>query len=134
MGYADVDRAVLDHSDIQVAGGVVHVWARLGNNWNSQAAIIELVNLQLNQLAHIDRNRTADMPGLINGKFSIIGAGANVDQLTGTGRLSVTQSDLATFGPLTALYKRNEHWPGRVETHWQRIDGLGAGAERAIDQ
>src|SRR5262249_6746677 len=88
VAYANTDRIVLDHSDIRVAGGLVHLWARAGKNFASQAAQITFENLQLDQIAHIDstRARTQTMPGYVNGQFAIVGSGSNTDLLLGQGR------------------------------------------------
>jgi hypothetical protein len=104
VAYANTDRAVLDHSDIDMAGGMVHVWARLGHNLASQSALIDLDNLQLDQLMHIDPSQKKPVPGIVNGQLGLVGSAANLSRLLGKGHLDLTQSDLGNVGPVAALY------------------------------
>jgi len=107
VAYANTDRIVLDHSDIRLAGGLLHLWARAGKNLASQGAQISFENLELDQIAHIDptRARTQAMPGYLNGQFALVGSGLNTDLMLGQGRINLSQADLGNFGPIAALYR-----------------------------
>ncbi len=104
VAYANIDRAVLDHSDIHIADGLVHIWARGGRGLISQAAQIDFENLQLDQIAHLDQTRVSTMPGLISGRFALVGSGADPSKLLGQGKIEMAKTDLGNFGPIASLY------------------------------
>jgi hypothetical protein len=104
VAYANTDRAVLDHSDIYLADGVAHIWARGGQGLLSQALEINFEGLQLDQIARLNPKRKDPMPGLVSGRFALIGSGLDTEKLHGQGQLTLTQSDLGNWGPIAALY------------------------------
>jgi hypothetical protein len=107
VGYLNTDRAVLDHSDIYLAGGAMHVWARAGYRPGARLATqsaIEFDHLQLDQLARVDTKITKPMPGLLSGKIGIIRSGILSNQVLGQAQLVLTQADLGNFGPIAKLY------------------------------
>ena len=101
VAYADLDRAILDHSDIHVAGGLVHIWGRVQRG---QSAVITLEKLDLDQLAHVVDNLKGPYPGQIDGSIGVVSHGADLNNIIGNVRLKITRSDLANFGPLAKLY------------------------------
>lgn len=101
VAYANTDRLVLDHSDLHIGNGLAHVWARIGQG---QLVILDLQRVQLNQIAHLDKSMTKPMPGLIDGRFTFVGSGADLSKLGGTGHITLTQTDLGNFGPIAFLY------------------------------
>ena len=107
IGYLNTDRAVLDRSDIYIAGGVMHLWSRLqlrpDVGLTSQASI-DFQNLQLDQLAHIDPKINQSIPGVLDGHIGVIRAGTDSSKVIGSAHFNLTQTDLANFGPLAALY------------------------------
>jgi hypothetical protein len=105
VAYADVDRAILDHSDLYVAGGVVHGWGRVGTEGGvSSQVTMDFDNLDLNQLAHIEPSIKNPMPGRLSGHIGLIRSGPSASQLLAMGHLNLTQTDLVNFGPIAALY------------------------------
>ncbi len=80
VAYANIDRAVLDHSDIYVAGGVVHLWGRVGRGLASQTVIVDYNGLSIDQLAHVVPGQAnGPVPGTLNGTFRLIRSGAGLD-------------------------------------------------------
>jgi hypothetical protein len=116
VAYANTNRAVLDHSEIKIAGGVVHIWARLGRDLVSQIAQVDFENLQLDQIAHVNPAQAGAMPGLLSGQFAVIGSGNDLDELVGNGKIRLTHTDLGNFGPMAALYNAMNHGSGGVNT------------------
>jgi hypothetical protein len=107
VAYANTDRAVLDHSDIYVAGGLVHLWARVDDRSGagiSAQGSVSAENLQLDQIAHIDPKITKPMPGIVNMQLTSIRSGAESTKLLVLCHADLTQTDLVNFGPIAALY------------------------------
>ncbi len=107
VAYLNTDRAVLDHSDLFLGGGVMHLWSRVDNRRGrgiSTQAMIDFENIQLNELAHISPKLNQDMPGLLKGQIGLVRSGPHVSQLLGSAHVDLTNTDLVNFGPLTALY------------------------------
>jgi hypothetical protein len=105
VAYADVDRAVLDHSDLYVAGGVVHLWGRVSNKGGISAQeTLDFDNLDLDQIARVEPTITEPVPGRLSGHFGLIRSGPLASQLLAIGHVDLTRTDLANFGPIAALY------------------------------
>jgi hypothetical protein len=104
VAYADVDRFVLDHSTLFVAGGTVHLWGRVGRGLSAKTILADFQNLDLNQLAHVAPNVQGEMPGILNGRIGLISSGFDITKLTGDGHVDLTQTDLVNLGPIAALY------------------------------
>jgi hypothetical protein len=105
VGYADVDRAVLDHSDLYIAGGVAHLWGRVSTFGGISAQeSIDFENLDLDQLAHIDPTIKDPMPGRLTGHLGLIRSGPGANQLLAMGHVNLTRTDLVNFGPIAVLY------------------------------
>ena len=107
VGYLNADRAVLDHSDIYLAGGVMHAWARARvrpeTGFATQAAI-DFKNFQLDQIAHIDEKLTKPIPGVLDGQIGIVRTGSHASQVLAQANVNLTQTDLGNFGPIASLY------------------------------
>jgi hypothetical protein len=107
VGYLNTDRAILDHSDIYLAGGQAHLWARADNRGGrglSTQTLLDFEHLQLDQLAHIDPKIDRPMPGLLNGQITGIRSGSDNNHLLVQGHVNLNQTDLVNFGPIAALY------------------------------
>jgi hypothetical protein len=107
VGYLNTDRAVLDHSDIYLAGGVMHIWARAGYRPGARLATqaaIDFDHFQLDQIAHVDRKIDKPMPGLLSGQIGLIRSGPHSSQVLGQAKVLLTQTDLGNFGPIASLY------------------------------
>jgi hypothetical protein len=107
VAYANTDRAVLDHSDLFVAGGQVHVWARIddrsGAGLSGQTSV-QANGLELDQIAHVDPAVSKPMPGLVNLQVTAIRSGSDAAHLLLQCHADLVRSDLVNFGPMTALY------------------------------
>ena len=107
VAYLNTDRVILDHSDIFVGGGVMHLWTRAdlrGGLGISTQTALDFENLQLEQLTHIDPTQTQPTPGLLTGHIGIIRSGPNVSKLLASAHVDLTQTDLVNVGPIAALY------------------------------
>ena len=107
VAYLNTDRAVLDHSDLYLGGGVMHVWARAdlrGGGGLSTQSVIDMERQQLDQWAHIDPKIDKPMPGLFNAQFGFVRSGTHVGQLLASAHVDLSKTDLVNFGPLTTLY------------------------------
>ncbi len=102
--FADTDRVVLDHGQIDVAGGRVRLWARVARNFTSQQLSVDYDNLELDPIARMNNPAGKPIPGLLWGNLVLIGSGANNGNLQGSGTIYLTQSDLGNFGPIAFLY------------------------------
>jgi hypothetical protein len=107
VAYADTDRAILDHSDLFLAGGLVHLWGRVddrrGAGISTQSAI-DFEGLQLDQIAHVEPKLDRPLPGVLDGHLGAIRSGPQVSQLLVSAHVNLTNTDLVNFGPLSALY------------------------------
>lgn len=101
VAYVGVGRFVLDHSDIDVANGTAHLWARIDRG---QDIILSFDKLQLNQLAHVVNSIKGPYPGIIGGQISVVASGADLNTINGQALVNITQSDLANFAPLALMY------------------------------
>jgi hypothetical protein len=107
VGYLNTDRAVLDHSDIYLAGGVMHAWARARvrptTGFATQLAV-DFRQFQLDQLAHIDEKLTKPIPGVLSGQIGLIRTGSHASQVLANAHVNLDQADLGNFGPIASLY------------------------------
>ena len=116
VAYANVNRAVLDHSDIFVAGGVVHVWGRVGTELGTQAAIVDYRGLSLDQLAHaIPGQADGPVPGQLQGELRIIRNGSGLNGITGGGPARIVNADLIHIPAIGTLYKLTGHDGGGLQ-------------------
>ena len=121
VAYANIDdlsgfRAVLDHSDMFMAGGVVHLWGRLGTKLGTQALIVEYRGLSLDQLVHLaPAQATGDVPGTINGEMRVIRNGSGLEGLTGGGRANILDADLVNLKAIRTLYDVMQASAGGVQ-------------------
>jgi hypothetical protein len=107
VGYLNTDRAVLDHSDFYLGGGVMHLWARVDNRNGaglSAQTVIDFEHQQLDQWAHVDPKISQPMPGVFNAQIGLVRSGKHISQLLGSVHVDLTQTDLVNFGPLATLY------------------------------
>jgi hypothetical protein len=107
VSYLNIDRAVLDHSDLYMAGGVAHIWGRISYRHNARLATqvaVDFEHFQLDQLAHIDPLLKKPIPGILNGHIGVIRSGPHSSQVLAQAHVDLTQTDLGNFGPLAALY------------------------------
>jgi hypothetical protein len=115
---------VLDHSDLYVAGGVMHLWGRVSSNGGiSSQESIDFENLDLDQLAHIEPTIKDPMPGRLSGHVGFIRSGPSASQLLAIGHLNLTHTDLVNFGPIAALYNvMNVGRSGSKQTGYGTVD------------
>ena len=105
VAYANVNRAVLDHSDIFVAGGVVHAWGRVGADLGTQSVIVEYKGLSLQQLTHaVPEQVDGDVPGTLNGELRVIRNGSGLNAITGGGHADLVDADLVHVKAIGKLY------------------------------
>ncbi len=110
VAYANLDRAVLDHSDIYVAGGILHLWGRIGRNLSSQTAIVDYNDISIDQLAHvIPKQADGPVPGLLAGEFRVTRNGSGLTSLIGGGHTSITACDLQNIPAVRKLYDLLQH-------------------------
>jgi hypothetical protein len=105
VGYANLDRVILENSDIDVAGGMAHLQARVSQAFSTEDVRLSFENLQLDQLAHVmPQFNGKPMPGLLNGSIHVMGSGADTAKLEGSCDMTLAAADLGNFGPISALY------------------------------
>ncbi len=120
-----LDRAVLDRSDIELAGGVAHLWARAGTHPAPKPAvgpaaglpgesgrdtslavqvICDFDSLSLDQLVKVGKPEATDTPGQLEGRITVVGNPSDPATLFGEGNVKLTHSDLGDVAPIAALY------------------------------
>jgi hypothetical protein len=105
VAYANVDRVVLDHSDIYVAGGIVHVWGRVGRGLQSQTVIVDYSDISIDQLTHVLPNQAdGPVPGLLAGQFGVTRNGAGLDSMIGGGHTDILAADLQHIPAIGKVY------------------------------
>jgi hypothetical protein len=106
VAYANIDRAVLDHSDIYMAGGIVHLWGRVGRALSSQSVILEYAGLKLDQLAHMAPAQcTGPVPGTVDGTVRAVRSGPELAALIGGGHADIVNADLVNLKAVGTLYQ-----------------------------
>jgi hypothetical protein len=105
VAYANIDRAVLDHSDMYMAGGIVHVWGRVGRNLASQTVIVDYNDLSIDQLSHLaPAQAIGPVPGTLSGSLRVIRSGSSLEALTGGGHANILDADLVNLKAIRPLY------------------------------
>ena len=103
--YANVDRVVLDHSDIYLGGGIVHLWGRVGRSLGSQQVLVDYNDMSLDQLAHLAPGQTTGpVPGVVSGTFRVIRSGPGLNAITGGGHADLIAADLVNLKAIRKLY------------------------------
>jgi len=110
VGIADqysAYRAVLEHFDMSVGGGIVNLWARAGRhkegNFSTQANLT-FTNLDLDQLVHAAETTRKEMPGKLSGWMTAVGDPMDFRRIYAEGGAKLTESDLANMPGFTELY------------------------------
>ena len=105
VAYANIDRAVLDHSDVFVCGGLVHLWGRVGRNLASQTVIVDYADLSLNQLAQVVPGAAnGPVPGTLSGTLRAVRNGSGLGGLIGGGHVAIADADLYHIPAIGKLY------------------------------
>jgi hypothetical protein len=132
--FMNTDRIVLDDrpahdSNLQLAGGAIRLWGRLGrpaHDITSSQVELHLDDLDLNQITHALNPKAKPTPGLIGGNVMLLynsradspipaptfstasrvspAVRKLIETIYGEGRLTITKSDVATVPIFTQLY------------------------------
>jgi hypothetical protein len=112
QGQNERFRFVLDDSparisNIKTAGGRFTLWGRVTQHADdiSQAqVVIGLDNIAINDLLRATDSKSPFTPGRINGEMTAVAPLGNLQRAFGDGQIQISNSDLATIGPIALLY------------------------------
>jgi hypothetical protein len=110
--FADVElpgnfRFVTEQAQIDVADGTIEPFVRLTRSTSrgsSQLVSASFEGLDLTQLVRAVDDDGVDVTGRVAGTVRLYGPATSLEALNGEATMSLTQSDLANFGPIAALY------------------------------
>jgi hypothetical protein len=110
--YLGPDRFVLDGrpdhaTTLSVGGGTVTVWARLSRHVDDimqSQADITVQNVDIDQIMRTISPKSANHQGILSATCTILFQPAIWRQMSASGNVQLTDSNLADFGPIAFLY------------------------------
>ena len=107
MKSADAFRFVTDRASLRVADGLIEPFARLSNEPDrglAQLITARFSELDLGQIAKAIDDDGKGLVGRVGGRLQLYGQTTRLATLAGDATIEITESDLANFGPISALY------------------------------
>lgn len=124
-------RLVIASAEAHVAGGVVKPFARVSRSATqplTQLFSAEFSGIDLEPVAASFDDDGRPVRGRLAGEVRVYGQARAVERLSAEGRFAVTESDLANFGPIAAMYDAM-----RIGTSGPQPRGEGSATIRVED-